>query len=444
MVPRNENYFFRIDFVHWLCRSTPQPVGIFLDYFPNLKHGRQRPTESLEAFSMRRPFCLFGLLSFLFTFYCAANTARAPRFVDLTATDGTKLKATYFSAAAPGPGVLLLHQCNRQRKVWDDLAARLAAAGVNVLTLDYRGYGESAGTRVVDLNPEQMREFVEQKLPADIDVAFEYLLAQSGVSRNAIGVGGASCGVNQSIQAARRHPEIISLVLLSGASDPAGRQFLRNSANLPIFFAAAGDDGGGSAVELMQWLFSISPNAGNHFELYGVGGHGVEMFEAHKELPNQIVDRFVTTLIKTPGKAPATTSKTAAAKVPSILAQLEQSGGVVKVTQMLLEARQLNPNAQLFFEDNVNYMGYERLQAHDAKGAVEILNLNVIAYPNSPNAYDSLSDAYLADGQKELARRSAKKALELLAADTNDSDGRRKLIKDSAEEKLKQLGSNPQ
>jgi len=58
------------------------------------------------------------------------------RVVDLTASDGTKLKATYFAAAKPGPGVLLLHQCNRQRKVWDGLAEQLSAAGINVLTFD--------------------------------------------------------------------------------------------------------------------------------------------------------------------------------------------------------------------------------------------------------------------------------------------------------------------
>jgi hypothetical protein len=34
---------------------------------------------------------------------------------------------------------MLLHQCNRDRKMWDDLAPRLAAEGLNVLALDYRG-----------------------------------------------------------------------------------------------------------------------------------------------------------------------------------------------------------------------------------------------------------------------------------------------------------------
>jgi hypothetical protein len=43
----------------------------------------------------------------------------APRTVDLKAADGTPLKATYFAAARPGPGVLLFHQVNRTRKSWD-------------------------------------------------------------------------------------------------------------------------------------------------------------------------------------------------------------------------------------------------------------------------------------------------------------------------------------
>jgi uncharacterized damage-inducible protein DinB len=69
----------------------------------------------------------------------------APRVIALKASDGTILKASYFAAAKPGPGVLLLHQGNRTRQSWDDLAARLAAAGINTLTFDMRGYGESGG-----------------------------------------------------------------------------------------------------------------------------------------------------------------------------------------------------------------------------------------------------------------------------------------------------------
>jgi len=58
----------------------------------------------------------------------AQDAAVAKRDIDLAATDGVKLKASYFAAGKPGPGVLLLHQCNQQRKNWEDLASRLAAA----------------------------------------------------------------------------------------------------------------------------------------------------------------------------------------------------------------------------------------------------------------------------------------------------------------------------
>src|SRR6201988_2761748 len=165
----------------------------------------------------------------------------AQRIVELTAADGTKLKATYFAAAKPGPGVLLLHQCNRQRKVWDGLAQQLAAVGINVLTLDYRGYGESGGDRFDKLPPQEAVRIQDEKWPGDIDVAFAYLQSQPGVKRDTIGVGGASCGVQNSVQTARRHREVKSLVLLSGSTNMDGRHFLRDSASLPVFFSGADD-----------------------------------------------------------------------------------------------------------------------------------------------------------------------------------------------------------
>jgi len=47
------------------------------------------------------------------------------------------------------------------------------------------------------------------------------------------------------------------------------------------------------------------------------------------------------------------------------------------------------------------------------------------------------------EGQKDLARQNAKKALEALASDTLDSADRRKAIRESVEQKLKQLGEAP-
>ena len=373
---------------------------------------------------------------------CAAPEAPTPRVVDLAAADGTKLKATYFAAAKPGPGVLLLHQCNQQRKNWDELAARLAGAGIHVLTLDYRGYGESGGTPHGDLGQAEFAKVVAEKWPGDIDVAFRYLVSQKGVTRGIAGAGGASCGVNQSIQIARRHPEVKTLVLLSGSTDRDGRQFLQKSEGIPTMFSAADDDDG--AVELMTWIYGLSRNPGSKFVHYGSGGHGTEMFAAHKELPGMIVDWYVQTLVKTPGSAPAVSGAAARMREPGILEVIDSPGGASQAAQKLAEARKNDPKANLFPEAIVNLIGYEHLQSGDNQGAVEILKLNVAAYPNSANAYDSLGDAYLANGQRDLARENAQKALQLLASDTTDPEPRRKAIQESAEGKLKELGTGPE
>ena len=393
---------------------------------------------------MLKRMSLFSSLLLLISFSISAVAAQppAPKVIDLKAADGTVLKATYFAAAKPGPGVLLLHQCNMQRKSWDSLAASLASAGINVLTLDYRGFGESVVPGAAQVSPAEAQRIVQEKWPGDVDTAFNYLLSQPGVKKEAIGAGGASCGVNQSIQLARRHPEVKSLALLSGGTDREGRYFLKTNARLPLFISAADDDGG--VVEIMQWLMSTSGNPGNDFVRYKTGGHGVQMFAPHPELPGKIVSWFQTTLIKTPGSAPPSSSAAELAKNKPLITVLDQPDGAVRGAKLLQEVRQKDPKATPFSEAMVNQLAYERLQAGDMDGAIGLAKLNVEAYPESANAYDSLSDAYLADGQSDLAKQNAEKAIALLEKDTAEAPQRRELIRQSAEQKLKELaGKKP-
>ena len=63
-------------------------------------------------------------------------------------------------------------------------------------------------------------------------------------------------------------------------------------------------------------------------------------------------------------------------------------------------------------ENPLNDLGYRVLE-QDAAGAVTILQANVEAYPTSANAWDSLGEACLAAGDKDRARESYQKALEL-------------------------------
>lgn len=66
-----------------------------------------------------------------------------------------------------------------------------------------------------------------------------------------------------------------------------------------------------------------------------------------------------------------------------------------------------------FDENQLNMLGYQLLQRGMNTEAVEIFRLNVEAYPEGFNAYDSLGEAYAATGQTELAVANYQRSLEL-------------------------------
>ncbi|HTV60429.1 MAG TPA: alpha/beta fold hydrolase [Verrucomicrobiae bacterium] len=385
-----------------------------------------------------RAASLFALSLLFFAQVCLAQQSPAPRTVDLTAPDGTILKATFFAAAKPGPGVLLLHQCNRDRRAWDGLAQSLSAAGINVLTFDFRGFGESGGTSWKNLDAAAIDRIQTEKWPGDVDTAFQFLIAQPGVDAARLGAGGASCGVEEAVQLARRHPQVKSLVLLSEIAEPNGRAFLRSNPQMPMFLAVADDDPDRGVAELMEWMFTLSANPISHIERYPTGKHGVEMFEAHPELPVKIVEWWSGVLQSRPG-ATISIGALTTPQQSRLLDWMDRPGGAEKDAEILEQMQKLDPNAEWLPEGTVNRIGYEHLLAGDAKVAVEIFKLNVLAYPGSANVYDSLGDAYLVAGEKEMALASAKKALEMLATDTKDSDQVRKGIQQNAEFKVNKL-----
>lgn len=203
--------------------------------------------------------------------------------IDITAADGASLKATFYSAGKPGPGVLLLHQCNMDRKSWDGLATKLAAKGIHVLTLDYRDYGESAGAGASRSERRAMRAQWE----SDIEAAYKTLLSQRGVDKARIGAGGASCGVSNSVRLARHHKEILTLVLLSGRTDDAGLEYLKTNSSLSVFGAASEEDT--RSARTIRQIVETSGHTQSKLAMYNNAGHGVPMFAAQPELLPSIV-----------------------------------------------------------------------------------------------------------------------------------------------------------
>lgn len=64
-------------------------------------------------------------------------------------------------------------------------------------------------------------------------------------------------------------------------------------------------------------------------------------------------------------------------------------------------------------EAEVNQWGYTLMRQEKLKEALEIFKLNTVLYPQSGNVYDSLAEAYEANGNRELAIKNYKRSLEL-------------------------------
>ncbi|HET8714036.1 MAG TPA: amidohydrolase family protein [Gemmatimonadales bacterium] len=70
-------------------------------------------------------------------------------------------------------------------------------------------------------------------------------------------------------------------------------------------------------------------------------------------------------------------------------------------------------------ENVINSYGYRVLGEKRIKEAIDIFRLNTEAFPTEYNTWDSLAEAYLADGQRDLAIKYYRKVLELRPGDEN-------------------------
>ena len=89
------------------------------------------------------------------------------------------------------------------------------------------------------------------------------------------------------------------------------------------------------------------------------------------------------------------------------------SAGIDQAVQQYHDLKTSAPATYNFDEDELNTLGYQLIRAKKVKVAIRILQLNVEAYPQSGNVYDSLGEAYMDNGNKPLAIANYQKSLQL-------------------------------
>jgi tetratricopeptide (TPR) repeat protein len=99
--------------------------------------------------------------------------------------------------------------------------------------------------------------------------------------------------------------------------------------------------------------------------------------------------------------------------VAEVLSATIASGGVDAAAKQYHDLKATAPTTYNFDEDELNTLGYQLIREKKYKSAIGVLQMNVEAYPQSGNAYDSLAEAYMDDGDKAEAIANYEKSLQL-------------------------------
>ncbi len=94
------------------------------------------------------------------------------------------------------------------------------------------------------------------------------------------------------------------------------------------------------------------------------------------------------------------------------------------------ELKKASPQVFDFEPEELNQLGYTLLQAERIDDAIKIFQLNIEAYPEYANGYDSLAEAYAAKGEKSLAIKNYAKSLELDPSHASAVEKLNQLIKE--------------
>jgi len=89
------------------------------------------------------------------------------------------------------------------------------------------------------------------------------------------------------------------------------------------------------------------------------------------------------------------------------------SSGIDQATRQYHDLKAAEPATYNFDENELNSLGYQLIRSKKFKEAIRVFQLNVEAYPQSSNVYDSLAEGYMDDGNKLPAIANYQKSLEL-------------------------------
>jgi CubicO group peptidase (beta-lactamase class C family) len=99
--------------------------------------------------------------------------------------------------------------------------------------------------------------------------------------------------------------------------------------------------------------------------------------------------------------------------IDDLIANEIDKGGIESARTLSRKLHSTRPDDVYFSESFLNSLGYRYLNEKEYKKAIAVFEMNVDAYNEEPNCYDSLADAWQRKGDLEKAKENYQKALNL-------------------------------
>lgn len=292
-----------------------------------------------------------------------------------------------------------------------------------------------------------------RKAMADIEALFDYLQKNGAalqIDAERIGVFCSSANVKTAMPLVMQ-PErgyLRALVIYYGS--PGGAAPTRQE--LPTLLVRAGQDHAQMNEEMAHYFAqALRLDAPVEFINYPAGLHGFDIFndtDESRAIIRRTLDFFSENLRKPAG--PVAFVLTPGNLSDMILAQ-QRTGEALNLYRQTLDRHRDyvaahpdgapfgSPHFGIVREETLNQIGYKLLEIKRSDDALTVFEANRDAWPESPNVYDALGDAYEAKGNPAEAIRYAELTLQKLESAKGLPSQWAAAIRQSALDKLERL-----
>ncbi len=193
----------------------------------------------------------------------SAASATADEPIRFETSDSVVIQGHLYSSGGPRRKVVVMaHELPYDQTAWTEFALELAGRGIDALTFDFRGYGETGG------------ELDISKLDLDLEAAVRFINSRDYAQ---VYVFGASMGGTATLKVAADF-DLAGIVTLSAPDEIRGLD-AREDVSLiaaPKLFIAGQGDAGGAYVKLIDGFMETAPEPKQRL-IFDSSEHGTDL-----------------------------------------------------------------------------------------------------------------------------------------------------------------------